>query len=156
VVYAVGGMDPDTDYVRVSLTVALTRAAQRRLLQAATLDVATTVSLDSATQVASTVATVNSTTLAAAIAVFDSTMVLTAMTPVLPTTTAVATTAAAQPETTPVPAEAPKEELNLLLVGLVAGGAVLLVFLLVCCGICMYRPQQRFDQIADSDEEEEA
>ena len=154
-------MDPDTDYVRVSLTVALTRAAQRRLLQAATLDVATTVSLDSATQVASTVATVNSTTLAAAIAVFDSTMVLTAMTPVLPTTTAVATTAvattaAAQPETTPVPAEAPKEELNLLLVGLVAGGAVLLVLLLVCCGICMYRPQQRFEQIADSDEEEEA
>ena len=166
VVLAVGGMDPDTDYVRVSLTVALTSAAQRRLLQAATLDVATTVRLDSATQVASAVATVNSTTLAAAIAVFDSTTVLTAMTPVLPTTTAVATTAvattavattaAAQEETTPVPVEAPKEELNMMLVGLVAGGAVLFVLLLVCCGICMYRPQQRFEQIADSDEEEEA
>ena len=41
VILAVGGMDPETDYVRVHLTVALTSTGRRRLLQAATLDVST-------------------------------------------------------------------------------------------------------------------
>ena len=124
VVLAVGGMDPDTDYVRVSLTVVLTRTAQRRLLQAATLDVATTVRLDNAMQVASAVATVNSTTLATAIAAFDSTMVPTAMTKAEALLPPVGTTPALQVEETPAPpaVEAPKEERNMMLVGLVAGG----------------------------------
>ena len=122
VIAAVGGMDPEREYARVSLSVA---AARRRLLQG-TIAVATTVALDSQAAAASAAAAVNETSLRQAVAQYG--MVLTAMTP---------PTWSTSPLTTPVvtPATASEEFPVLLVVALVAG--VVLALLVVCACACL-------------------
>jgi cell division septation protein DedD len=127
-------MDPERDYGRVSLTVSASVSRRRHLL-AGTIDVATTVSLDNATQMESAAASVNSNSLGTALNKYN--MVLTGMSPVetkvdtsKTTTQAFRKTTSAAPTPTPSPSSSP----DATMIGLAAGGGALLLALVAFWG----------------------
>ena len=141
VISTIGGMDPEGEFNRVSLVIA---ARARRRLLAGTVDVATTVSLDNASQMESAAGSVNANSLGAALSRYS--IVLLAMSAVESsggpnrTSTTATTTSAPQETTTSIPTSTPgPQALDSLVVGLAVGGGLLLWILLVgtvvylCC-----------------------
>ena len=129
-----GGMDPERDYGRVSLTVSASTGRRRHLLSG-TIDVATAVSLDNATQMESAAVSVNTDSLGAALNKYN--MVLIALSPVetkvdasKTTTQAVRDTTSAAPTPTPSPSSSP----DATVIGLAAAGGVLLLALVAFSG----------------------
>jgi hypothetical protein len=138
VVATIAGLNPETDYVRVSLAVTTT---SRRLLTG-TIDVATTVSLDSAAQMEAAATSVNQESLNAALTGYG--MAVTGMTAVrtqVRTTTAAPTTTPASALTTPEPASGLESG---AIAGIVIGACMglLIIGLVAECVLC---PSRRFN-----------
>ena len=147
VISTIGGMDPEGEFDRVSLVIA---ARARRRLLAGTVDVATTVSLDNASQMESAAGSVNANSLGAALSRYS--IVLLAMSAVESsggpnrTSTTATTTSAPQETTTSIPTSTPgPQALDSLVVGLAVGGGLLLWILLVgtVVYLCCYREPSR-------------
>ena len=149
VVSIIAGLNSERDYGRVSLVI--TATARRRLL-AGTVDAATTVSLDSASQVEAAAGSVNGNSLGAALSGYN--IVLLAMTPVETsgglqrTSTTVSTTSTPQETNTSIPISTPGPQgLNPMVVGLAVGVGLLFLIFLVCTVVYLgwYRKPSRED-----------
>ena len=151
VVSIIAGLNSERDYGRVSLVI--TATARRRLL-AGTVDAATTVSLDSASQVEAAAGSVNANSLGAALSGYN--IVLLAMTPVetsgglqrTSTSTAAPTTSTPQETNTSIPMSTPGPQgLDPMVVGLAVGGGLLFLIFLVCTVVYLgwYRKPSRED-----------
>ena len=137
VVATIAGLNPATDYVRVSLAVTTT---SRRLL-AGTIGVATTVSLDSAAQMEAAATSVNEGSLNAALAGYG--MAVTGMTAVrtqVRPTTPARTTPPPHALTTPEPSS----DLDSGAVAGIVIGACMVVLIIGLVAECVLCPSRRF------------
>ena len=141
VISTIGGMDPEGEFNRVSLVIA---ARARRRLLAGTVDVATTVSLDNASQMESAAGSVNANSLGAALSRYS--IVLLAMSAVESSGGLNRTSTSTAAPTTSIPTSTPgPQALDSLVVGLAVGGGLLLWILLVgtVVYLCCYREPSR-------------